>query len=68
MISPPGARRGVRRRRTAAALIATGTTVLAGTLAGLIPQASASSHREAPLISGLPQTGIRQRGRAQRGL
>ncbi len=55
MISPPGARRSVRRRRTAAALIATGTTVLAGTMAGLVPQASASSHREAPLIAGLPQ-------------
>ncbi|MDQ2788437.1 MAG: DUF4331 domain-containing protein [Actinomycetota bacterium] len=55
MIPSPGARRSVRRRRTAAALIATGTTVLAGTMAGLVPQASASSHREAPLISGLPQ-------------
>ncbi|MEO7193710.1 MAG: DUF4331 domain-containing protein [Pseudonocardiaceae bacterium] len=55
MTPPPGARRSVRRRRTAAALIATGTTMLAVTMAGMGPHASASSHREAPLISGLPQ-------------
>ncbi|PZS37992.1 MAG: hypothetical protein DLM62_16140 [Pseudonocardiales bacterium] len=55
MTPSPGARRSVRRQRTAAALIATGTTVLAATMAGMGPQADASSHREAPLISGLPQ-------------
>lgn len=55
MTSPPGVRRSARRRRTAAALIATGTTLLLATMASLVPQASASSHREAPLISGLPQ-------------
>ncbi len=54
MTQSPGARRS-SRRRAAAVMVAAGTTLLAGTVAGLGPEAGASSHREAPLISGLPQ-------------
>ncbi|MBM7789737.1 DUF4331 domain-containing protein [Tenggerimyces flavus] len=43
-------------KRRAAALVAAGTAVALGGLAGLAPPAAlASSHREAPLISGQPQ-------------
>ena len=48
--------RGVRSRHAAVALMATGGLVAGAGLAGLGPiGAQASSHREAPLISGLPQ-------------
>lgn len=47
------AARLTHRRRVGVALIATGTA-MAGTLLILIPSASASSHREAPLIAGDP--------------
>ena len=44
------------RRRTATGLIAAGALVATGGLAGLGPTGvSASSHREAPMICGLPQ-------------
>ena len=43
-------------RKRAALLFAAGAALLAGGSAGLVPmQATASSHREAPLISGQPQ-------------
>lgn len=49
------ARRGVRHRRTAVLFAAAGAAAALG-LAGLGPAgATASSHREAPLIAGLPQ-------------
>jgi hypothetical protein len=44
------------RRRRVGAVIAAGAVLLAGSVSALVPTgASASSHREAPLISGLPQ-------------
>jgi Domain of unknown function (DUF4331) len=43
-------------RRSATAMAATGGVLVAAGMAGLVPSgAVASSHREAPLISGLPQ-------------
>jgi len=46
---------GRRRRRVAVALVAAGSTVLTGVLVGLLSApATASSHREAPLIAGDP--------------
>src|SRR3954451_6910877 len=48
--------RGSRPRRTAGALMASGALVAGAGLAGLGPlSAQASSHREAPLIGGMPQ-------------
>jgi len=45
-----------RWRRSATAMAATGGVLVAAGMAGLVPSgAIASSHREAPLISGLPQ-------------
>jgi hypothetical protein len=55
MATPNSARRRVRARRAAAALVAVGGTVLASALVGLSSgPAGASSHREAPLISSDP--------------
>lgn len=50
----PAATRPMRRRRVAVTFIATGIA-LATTGLALIPSASASSHREAPLIAGDPK-------------
>ncbi|MCQ0014638.1 DUF4331 domain-containing protein [Actinomadura madurae] len=47
---------GARSRTRVAALVAAGGLLVAGGFAGLAPkQGTASSHREAPLISGQPQ-------------
>lgn len=54
-MSPPPTATGRHRRRVAAALIATGSTLLVASLFGLAPgTAGASSHREAPLIAADP--------------
>lgn len=46
----------ISRRTKAAGLLATGAVLMAGGSVGLAPiQATASSHREAPLISGQPE-------------
>ena len=48
--------RSAAARSRAAVLLAAGAALITGGLAGLAPhQAAASSHREAPLISGQPQ-------------
>ncbi|MGH3755315.1 MAG: DUF4331 domain-containing protein [Pseudonocardiaceae bacterium] len=53
-MSAPAARRAGRRRRVAAVLLAAGTAAATAAVTGLLPAASASSHREAPLIAADP--------------
>jgi hypothetical protein len=52
----PGRGRGPRNRRRSVALLGTGTLIVSAAVSGLaVDTASASSHREAPLIAGDPK-------------
>lgn len=53
-MSPLIATRSTRRRRVGVVLLAAGTVLATAVIAGVIPSASASSHREAPLIVADP--------------
>ncbi len=53
-MSAPTATRASRRRRVAVVFLASGTALATATITGLLPAASASSHREAPLIAADP--------------
>ncbi len=53
-MSAPTAIRAGRRRRVAVVFLAGGTVAATAAITGLLPAASASSHREAPLIAADP--------------